>query len=157
MKGFTLISRIFRADSKSKNQVLLYKSFKKPKSVACINKDSNSGFTLLELLVKVFGISCTFVIICKLVVPAIITYSTAEKVMFTVKEKEPIAAKKGKYLIFTKQEVFENTDSFWKAKFNSSDVYGQLEPGKTYEAEVYGWRVPFLSWYRNIVWIKEKS
>jgi len=157
MKECTLMSRIFRAGSKSKNQVLLYKSFKKPKSVVRINKDTNSGFTLIELLVSLFGIGCTFVIIGKLVVPAIMTYSTAEKVMFTVKEKEPIATKEVKYLIFTKQEVFENTDSFWKAKFNSSDVYGQIEPGKTYEAEVYGWRVPFLSWYRNIVWIKEKS
>jgi hypothetical protein len=96
-----------------------------------INKDTNSGFTLIELLVSLFGIGCTFVIIGKLVVPAIMTYSTAEKVMFTVKEKEPIATKEVKYLIFTKQEVFENTDSFWKAKFNSSDVYGQIEPGKT--------------------------
>jgi hypothetical protein len=121
--------------------------------------------TLMDLLFPITFIGPVIIPIAMIgsfIFPPIVTYSTAEKVMFTVKEKERIItgngeATQGKYLIFTKQEVFENTDSFWKAKFNSSDVYGQIEPGKTYEAEVYGWRVPFLSWYRNIVWIKEKS
>jgi hypothetical protein len=38
---FLLVSRIFRAGSKTKKQSLLYKVFRKPKSGARINKDTN--------------------------------------------------------------------------------------------------------------------
>ena len=59
------------------------------------------------------------------------------------------------YLIFTTLDngqikVFENDDSFLKGKFNSSDVYAQIEIGKTYIFKVYGYRIPLLSWYENI-------
>jgi len=37
----TLVSRIFRAGSKTKNRPLLHKGFRKPQSVARINKDTN--------------------------------------------------------------------------------------------------------------------
>lgn len=56
-----------------------------------------------------------------------------------------------KYLIFTKDEVFENEDSFIFGKFNSSDFQNQLELNKKYKVEVVGWRVPLLSMYRNII------
>lgn len=56
-----------------------------------------------------------------------------------------------KYLIFTENEVFENTDSLIALKFNSSDVYNHIKPGYTCNLEVTGVRVPFLSMYRNII------
>jgi hypothetical protein len=62
---------------------------------------------------------------------------------------------KDKYLIFTDKGVFENTDSWIELKFNSSDLYGKLEKGKTYDFRVYGWRIPLLSKYRNIVRARE--
>ncbi len=61
------------------------------------------------------------------------------------------------YMIWTKnhttnkEEVFENTDCLILLKFNSSDIYGKLILNKTYEVHVYGWRIPYLSSYRNIV------
>jgi hypothetical protein len=72
-----------------------------------------------------------------------------------VTDKERITTGSGdatssKYLIFTPNEVFENTDSILMFKFNSSDVYGSIQRGQTCTFEVVGWRVPFLSWYRNI-------
>lgn len=33
---------------------------------------------------------------------------------------------------------------------SSSDVHGKLTPGR-YRFKVYGWRIPFLSTYRNVV------
>lgn len=60
----------------------------------------------------------------------------------------------GKYMVYTTNEVFENTDSGWFMKFNSADIQNQLEPGKTYKVKVAGWRVPFFSWFRNIIAIK---
>lgn len=73
----------------------------------------------------------------------------------TIQEKERITdGGNSKYLVFTENEVFENTDSWLKLKFNSSDVYRDLKESETVTAEVCGWRVPFLSWYRNIIKIK---
>ncbi|MBS3090283.1 DUF1523 domain-containing protein [Candidatus Pacearchaeota archaeon] len=81
-----------------------------------------------------------------------------ETVTATVKDKEVKRYKdKDKYLIFTDKGVFEDTDSWVELKFNSSDLYGKLERGKSYNLGVYGWRIPFLSKYRNITKIKEKK
>lgn len=61
-----------------------------------------------------------------------------------------------KWIVTCKNEVFENVDNFIPYfKFNSSDLNRKLTPGQTYTFKVYGWRVPFLSWYRNIVRIEE--
>ncbi|MFA5376067.1 MAG: hypothetical protein WC455_10010 [Dehalococcoidia bacterium] len=77
---------------------------------------------------------------------------TSETVTITVTDKERVVdSGDSKYLVFTETEVFENTDCLALGKFNSSDVYGQLEIGETYQVQVYGWRIPFLSMYRNIV------
>lgn len=56
-----------------------------------------------------------------------------------------------RYLIFGQHETLEDVDSYWYWKFNSSDIYGAIQPNHTYQFIVTGWRVPFLSWYRNII------
>lgn len=48
-------------------------------------------------------------------------------------------------------EVFQNHDALWWWKWNSADVQQAIEMGKTYRFTVTGWRVPLLSWFRNIV------
>jgi len=48
------------------------------------------------------------------------------------------------------KEIFENSDSLFQWKWNSADFQQELEIGKTYTFKVYGFRVPFLSWFRNI-------
>jgi hypothetical protein len=74
----------------------------------------------------------------------------------TLNEKERIAENdSSKYLIFCEEEVFENADSLWYWKWNSSDFYSLLEEGRSYEFKVYGWRIPILSSYRNIYEIIE--
>lgn len=84
-----------------------------------------------------------------------------DDVTITVKDKERIVNRNGKgarYLVWSEEgEVFEDVDSFLGWKFNSSDIYGQLDEGTTYNCKVYGWRIPFLSKYRNIVSCSEKS
>lgn len=62
---------------------------------------------------------------------------------------------KSTYLIFTDHGVFRNDDAGWFVKFDSSDFYGNLDTGKTYTLKVYGWRIPFLSMYPNIVRMEE--
>ena len=59
------------------------------------------------------------------------------------------------YLIYTDQGVFRNDDAGWFVKFNSSDVYGNLDKGTRYTMKVYGWRIPIFSMYPNIVRAEE--
>jgi hypothetical protein len=89
---------------------------------------------------------------------AIVLDSSRENVVFVVEKVERVvnAGSEGaRYLIFTKTETFENTDRWSIGKFNSSDLHGSIVANRTYAATVVGGRVPFLSWYRNIISIKE--
>lgn len=62
---------------------------------------------------------------------------------------------KGVYYILAETpngpEVFENTDSLFKLKFDSSDLYQKLEVGKTYKGKTTQFRCRFLSLYKNII------
>jgi hypothetical protein len=92
-------------------------------------------------------------ILALIAITPIIHFSTMETVHgYTVTEKERIVGKESsKYLIFTDQEVFENTDSFLSFKFNSSDFYARIQVGQVCSFTVTGYRVPVLSLYRNIL------
>lgn len=46
-------------------------------------------------------------------------------------------------------------DSIIHPRFNSADLYGSLEVGKTYEMEVYGWRFGLFSMFPNILEAEE--
>ncbi|MBB76556.1 MAG: hypothetical protein CMJ75_18785 [Planctomycetaceae bacterium] len=94
--------------------------------------------------------------LCLIVGSCSIPLWTQDTVTVKVTEKERITTGSGesitsKYLVFTETETFENTDVLILGKFDSSDVQGSIQPGETYRLRVYGWRVPFLSWYRNII------
>ena len=65
------------------------------------------------------------------------------------------------YLVWGKtpdgqEEAFSVRDDWWRLHFNSSDTYGQLTVGKTFEVTVTGFRIPFFSMYRNIFWVKKE-
>lgn len=67
------------------------------------------------------------------------------------KERTCYSDRNCKYLIYTENEVFENTDSWMDQKYNSADIYNQLDSGKTCYVKVRGKRVVYFSWFRNIV------
>lgn len=79
-------------------------------------------------------------------------------VTITVKEKQAVATHDSyKYLIFsTQDEVFESDDTFVHGKWNSSDIYGKLEPGHTYKIHVCGTRIPLFSMYRSILSVDQE-
>ena len=61
----------------------------------------------------------------------------------------------GRYLIYTKDSdgtilVMEIEDNIFVGQFNSSDIYAEIETGKTYTFDVGGSRVPIFSWYPDI-------
>lgn len=87
-------------------------------------------------------------------------YLQESNIIFTVKDKERVVDRGGegaRYLVWSDDETFENVDSLIKGKFDSSDLYGKLEIGKTYSCKVYGWRNGFFSMYRNIIECKEEK
>lgn len=105
-----------------------------------------------KLIYAVFGIA----FITLLFGYPIAYYSSSETVEITVKDKDRITTGSGenidsKFIVYTENEVFENTDSWLFVKFSSSDLQNKLEVGETYTVKVAGWRVPFLSMYRNII------
>ncbi len=86
--------------------------------------------------------------------------SRTETLTIRVKDKDITTVSTGKsteskYLIFTDDEVFEESDEMFRGKFNSSDVYNELEVGSVYRVKVIGFRIPFLSMYRNIIEVEE--
>lgn len=103
---------------------------------------------------------------------AIYQYGTAESdVEFTVTDKERISYDCGstetsktchKYLVSTENkngdvEVFENTDTTLHWKFNSSTIQAQLKEDCSFKADVYGWRIGWMSQYRNITDVEKVS
>ena len=87
-------------------------------------------------------------------------YSTIEYVDIRVTDKERVTVGSGdsvssKYLVYTTDEVFENTDNILFMKFNSSDIYGVLDEGDCYTLKVNGIRIPLFSTYRNILSIED--
>ena len=62
-----------------------------------------------------------------------------------------------RYIEYSKDEAFQNTDSMIFFKFNSTDVHNEIVPGITCDVTVNGWRIPFFSSYRNILKVENCS
>ncbi|MEA9985669.1 hypothetical protein [Subtercola sp. RTI3] len=62
-----------------------------------------------------------------------------------------VKGKDGTYMIYTNNGVYEDTDSFWNNKWNSSDLYNSLQVGKTYTCDAVGFRNGYLSAYENLI------
>ncbi len=100
------------------------------------------------------------IFICFLLLFVTMIGRSLSKVYYTrhiVIEVTDKAVKDDKYMIYGKTitkdrlpKSYEITDSFLAERFDSSDLYGEIEIGKTYEMIVGGNRVPFMSWYPNI-------
>lgn len=101
------------------------------------------------------------VVIAVIVFP-VINFSNDHKYTVTITDKERVTrlsvacSTVSKYLVYGEDEngktyVFENTDTLFRGKFNSSDVYGALKEGETYELTLIGFRVHIFNWYENII------
>jgi hypothetical protein len=87
----------------------------------------------------------------------ILAYSLSREVSFTVSKTERVTTQvSSKYIVWSKEgDVYENVDSVWFLKFNSSDVQGKLLPDTQVTAKVTGLRFGFFSWYPNIISVKD--
>lgn len=53
-------------------------------------------------------------------------------------------------VVDTDNNTYKITDLFLIGKFNSTDIYNNLNIGQAYLIEVTGVRNRFFSWYKNI-------
>lgn len=85
---------------------------------------------------------------------------SAKPVQFTVDRRERVTTGSGDsqqsyYLVWSQEgEVFAVVDSWVFLRWDSADRYGKLHEGSKVQAKVAGWRVPFLTMYRNIIQIE---
>jgi|AntRauTorckE6833_2_1112554.scaffolds.fasta_scaffold00366_6 hypothetical protein len=96
--------------------------------------------------------SVALLIAILLLAPVYIYRGSAQEEVINVEMKERVNS--DKYLVFTEDEVFENTDSIPFLKFASSDLYNDLKVDGEYKVKVAGWRIPVFSMYRNIISIE---
>lgn len=81
-----------------------------------------------------------------------IGYTNNQVIEITIKDKYvKNGSKSGKYLIVdSNNNTYQVTDLLFKGKFNSTDIYNQLEIGKTYRVKISGKRIHIFSMYQNI-------
>jgi hypothetical protein len=116
---------------------------------------SYQGDNMLNLVTSIktmMAISAVLLFVSFFGLPAYKAYFTDETVTAKIEKAERVGSgEDSRYLIFTDGEVFENTDTLLRWKFNSSDVYGEMKVGSTCTLTVNGWRMPFFSVYRNVL------
>ncbi len=63
----------------------------------------------------------------------------------------------GRFMIATEDRPFVNEDVWYRLKYNSGTVQNDAIrlKGKAVRIKKYGWRIPFLSKYENVVKIEE--
>ena len=118
-----------------------------------------SNKSLLGYLTAITAIA--LVVIAVIAFP-VMNFSNDHTYTVTITDKERVTTQvaegqtDSKYLIYGedvngKTYVFEDTDTLFRWKFNSSDVFGALKEGETYELTVIGFRVHIFNWYENII------
>ena len=121
-----------------------------------------SNKSLLGYLTAITAIA--LVVIAVIAFP-VMNFSNDHTYTVTITDKERVTTQvaegqtDSKYLIYGEDEngktyVFEDTDTLFRWKFNSSDVFGALKEGETYELTVIGFRVHIFNWYENIIDVK---
>ncbi len=121
----------------------------------------------MEFMKKIKGLNIYSIIIAILIflmaIGVISSNFNDTDYVITITDKERIFDEdksSSKYLVFGDDEnneslVFENTDCLIRGKWDSSNIQGELKEGNTYKVTVVGYRIPFLSWYQNIIKVEE--
>lgn len=114
----------------------------------------NTFIIIVMFLMIIIGIGSTIFL-------KIQAYTNKQEIEIIIKDKY---VKNGngknsssKYLVVdTENNTYQITDLFFKGKFNSTDLYNQLEINKKYKIETTGKRIHYFSIYPNINKIESK-
>lgn len=82
-------------------------------------------------------------------------YLTEESISINVINKAQFGNEPGKYFVFSEDEVFYNSDSYYQNKDNADELNDKLYPGSSYKVTVVGIYLPWLPRFRNITNILE--
>lgn len=107
---------------------------------------------LEKVLIYITCVVLTLCVVTTLILPPILGYTNKETTEITIKDKYvDVNNENGVFLVVsTDNYTYKVSDLLFKGKFNSTDIYNNLEIGKTYEIETTGYRIPFFSEYKNI-------
>lgn len=107
---------------------------------------------LEKVLIYITCVLLTLCVVTTLILPPILGYTNKETTEITIKDKYvDVNNENGVFLVVsTDNYTYKVSDLLFKGKFNSTDIYNNLEIGKTYEIETTGYRIPFFSEYKNI-------
>ena len=101
---------------------------------------------LVIIFISIIALSCT----------GCMEYINEQTVTCKVKDKwVKRYDEKDVYLISCDDEVYKIEDLLFFGKFDSSDMYASIDKGKTYKITTTGYRMPYLSEYKNINKIEE--
>lgn len=96
---------------------------------------------------------------------AMYAYLTKRKTTFVVREKGTLThgyVNNGRgttytnFMIYTRDDrALKNVNSLWYWKWRSTELQAKITVGKTYEADIYGWRIGAFNIYPNIINVRE--
>ena len=113
-----------------------------------LSMKKENGITLVSLCITLIVI----MIFIGIFYICFIGYFNKQNLTITIKDKYIKNYKESsRYLIVDEENnTYQITDLLFKGKFNSTDIYNQLEEGRTYKIETTGYRIPIFSSYQNI-------
>ena len=94
--------------------------------------------------------------IAVLVLTVLYSYFVADTVMTRITDAQ-MTKVDDRFMIATEERPFVNYDAKYRFKFDSGTIQNDAIrlKGKVVRIKKYGWRVPILSWYENVVRIEE--
>ena len=78
-------------------------------------------------------------------------FLTEKEVTITVVNSAKFGDETGRYLIFTEDEVFEDSNNYYHDKHNATEVFNKLQKGRTYIVKVVSFYLPDIPHFRNII------
>ena len=94
--------------------------------------------------------------IAVLVLTGLYSYFIADTIITRITDAQ-MTKVDDRFMIATEERPFVNYDAKYRFKFDSGTIQNDAIrlKGKIVRIKKYGWRVPVLSWYENIVKIEE--
>lgn len=94
--------------------------------------------------------------IAVLVLTALYSYFIADSIVTRITDAQMTKVDE-MFMIATEERPFVNYDAKYRFKFDSGTIQNDAIrlKGKMVRIKKYGWRVPILSWYENVVKIEE--
>ena len=93
------------------------------------------------------------IILILFIINLIYVYSTKQNKIITIKNSTYFRQSKYGYNLVSdsNNNVYQVKNSIYYLFFNSAELYQELEINKTYNITYYGYRIPFLNLYPNII------